>query len=335
MAMMQGRDRDELNYGGKIVMPPSALNKLTMLHITYPMLFQLTAEENQTQTFAGVLEFIAEEGRVYLPQWMMESLQVSPGSLIEIESVDLPSGDFVKIEPQSTDFLDISDPKAVLENALRNFSTLTVGDIFQINYNNKVYSIKVLEAKPESDKQSICVVETDLEVDFAPPVGYVDPSPVSSSVPSRATATPLGTMANTIGYEQLAKQKTQEANRKANPFSGGGQKLSGKSVYNEDLTAEDSSNKAMTELPPIDAPPLNLPFGQLFFGFPIVPLKHSDEEKAREHQENTSESIHFKGQGQSLRQSRKRKGQSSSRAPSGSGSRPRTASNSPEVIEID
>lgn len=60
---------------------------------------------------------------------------------------------------------------------MRNFSTLTVGDMVQINYNNKVYEIQVLEVKPHfEDHQGISIVETDLEVDFAPPVGYVEPS---------------------------------------------------------------------------------------------------------------------------------------------------------------
>lgn len=64
-----------------------------------------------------------------------------------------------------------------LEKALRNFSTLTVGDMVQINYNNKVYEIQVLDVKPHfEDHQGISIVETDLEVDFAPPVGYVEPS---------------------------------------------------------------------------------------------------------------------------------------------------------------
>jgi len=64
-----------------------------------------------------------------------------------------------------------------LEKAMRNFSTLTVGDIVQINYNDKVYGIQVLEVKPHfEDHQGISVVETDLEVDFAPPVGYIEPS---------------------------------------------------------------------------------------------------------------------------------------------------------------
>ena len=172
VAMMPDHIRkDDANYGGKIFLPSSALNKLTMLHIRYPMLFELSNEASGVTTHSGVLEFVAEEGRAYLPQWMMSTLQLSPGLLLKISNCDLPLGNFVKIEPQSVDFLDISDPKAVLENVLRNFSTLTVNDIIEINYNDSIFGIKVLEAKPESSSRGICVVETDLETDFAPPVG--------------------------------------------------------------------------------------------------------------------------------------------------------------------
>ena len=123
IAMMNDRIRkDDANFGGKIFLPPSALNRLSMLNIRYPMLFRLTSNESGKVTHGGVLEFIAEEGRVYLPQWMMETLNAQPGSLMKINSTDVPLGQFVKIEPQSTDFLDITDPKAVLENVLRSFN---------------------------------------------------------------------------------------------------------------------------------------------------------------------------------------------------------------------
>ena len=51
-------------------MPPSALDKLTRLHITYPMLFELINGNKDKMTHAGVLEFIAEEGKIYLPYWV-------------------------------------------------------------------------------------------------------------------------------------------------------------------------------------------------------------------------------------------------------------------------
>lgn len=76
IAMMPGPERDAANHGGKIFLPASALDKLTTLHISYPMLFELingniTNEEGQPKkTHSGVLEFVAEEGRCYLPFWV-------------------------------------------------------------------------------------------------------------------------------------------------------------------------------------------------------------------------------------------------------------------------
>lgn len=68
--MMPGPERDNVNHGGKVIMPPSALDKLTRLHITYPMLFELINGTKDKMTHAGVLEFIAEEGKIYLPFWV-------------------------------------------------------------------------------------------------------------------------------------------------------------------------------------------------------------------------------------------------------------------------
>lgn len=44
---------------------------------------------------------------------MMVQLKAREGDLINVKSAALPLGKFVKIQPQSTDFLDIHDPKAV------------------------------------------------------------------------------------------------------------------------------------------------------------------------------------------------------------------------------
>lgn len=70
VAMLPGPERENVNHGGKVIMPPSALDKLTRLHITYPMLFELHNGAKETMTHAGVLEFIADEGKIYLPYWV-------------------------------------------------------------------------------------------------------------------------------------------------------------------------------------------------------------------------------------------------------------------------
>ncbi|CEP21225.1 UFD1 [Cyberlindnera jadinii] len=315
--MPESIKKEDANYGGKIFLPPNALNKLTMLHIRYPMLFELLNEKENLRTFSGVLEFVAEEGRVYLPQWMMNTLHVQPGSVLKVTNQDVPLGKFVKIEPQSVDFLDISDPKAVLENVLRKFSTLTVNDIIQVNYNDHIYGIKVLEVKPESAFNSICVIETDLETDFAPPVGYVEPvySKQEKKKPAPSTKNVMGTMAHSIDYVNIAKGAADTVES----FHGQGQKLSGK-VAKPVKKADVDLEKLIVSG---EAAPLTLPFGQLFFGFPLVPPK-IDETVGEE----PSSSHVFSGQGQSLRQSKKRKDFKQHESP-----KPKV--HSPEVIEID
>ena len=68
---------EEITHGGKIIMPPSALEKLSRLNISYPMLFKLSSGNNDSHTHCGVLEFVAEEGRIYVPHWVGLSLSLS------------------------------------------------------------------------------------------------------------------------------------------------------------------------------------------------------------------------------------------------------------------
>lgn len=51
-------------------MPPSALDQLTRLNVDYPMLFKLTNAKKNRVSHAGVLEFVADEGKVYIPYWV-------------------------------------------------------------------------------------------------------------------------------------------------------------------------------------------------------------------------------------------------------------------------
>lgn len=95
-------------------MPPSALAHLTSLDLESPWMFQLRNPSNPAaSTHAGVLEFIAEEGIVHLPYWMMKTLRLEEGDPIRITGTELQKGKFVKLQPQTVHFLEISDPKAV------------------------------------------------------------------------------------------------------------------------------------------------------------------------------------------------------------------------------
>jgi ubiquitin fusion degradation protein 1 len=213
--MMSGKMRDELNHGGKIIMPPSALEQLASLNIVYPMLFQLTHSKMDRVTHCGVLEFVAEEGRIYVPYWIMQQLLLEEGDLVVVKNVSLPVGHYVKIQPQTANFLNISDPKAVLENSFRSFACLTKGDVIAIHYNRKLYELLVVETKPGD---AISIIEADIEVEFVAPVDYEEPkksTPSSSSqVVEPIPSPPL----------PLSLEKRFQA------FHGQGQRLSGKPV---------------------------------------------------------------------------------------------------------
>merc|ERR1712121_46158 len=102
----------------------------------------------------------------------MQNLMLEEGGMITVEAATLPVATFSKFQPLSKDFLDLSNPKAVLEMRLRHFACLSKGDIIAINYNNKIYELNVLETKPAA---AVSIIECDMNVDFAQPVGYKEP----------------------------------------------------------------------------------------------------------------------------------------------------------------
>ncbi|CAN1231240.1 Ubiquitin recognition factor in ER-associated degradation protein 1, partial [Linum grandiflorum] len=165
-------DKPHLEKGNKVIMPPSALERLAKLHIDYPMLFELHNPSVKRVTHCGVLEFVADEGLIYLPYWMMENMLLEEGDLVQMRNASLEKGTYVKLQPHSKDFLDVANPKAILETSLRNYSCLTTGDTIMVAYNNKKFYINIVEAKPSS---AVSIVETDCEVDFAPPLDYKEP----------------------------------------------------------------------------------------------------------------------------------------------------------------
>lgn len=49
---------------------------------------------------------------------MMNNIYIQEGDLVWVENVTLPLATFAKFQPQTVDFLDITDPKAVYPHLL-------------------------------------------------------------------------------------------------------------------------------------------------------------------------------------------------------------------------
>lgn len=245
--------------------------------------------------------------------------------------------------------------------SLRNFSALTKGDIIQISYNSQIYEIAVLEVKAhgvaeDQVVESICVIETDVSVEFAAPVGYVEPTPMSSNAGSSAnssrpasrmtgTGTPglpndvvsiHGGMAAKLDYHALSSAVSTNSD---SAFSRGGQTLRGKqtissplaslSVSHSDVAGGSISSvrttKSFLEGGPLPRP-FKVGFGMFFMGYPIVPVKKEGEEEE-------VESENFKGTGVRLKDATKTKKRSKKDKDKDKGSN--SGSSARDVIQID
>jgi len=282
VSMLAGNERADVEKGGKIILPPSALDKLTRLNIVYPMLFKLTNKRAKRATHCGVLEFVADEGKAYIPYWMMQNLYLQEGDLINIQSASLPVATFARFQPQTVDFLDITNPKAVLESVLRYYACLTKGDVLAIKYNDKIYELMVLETKPEN---AVSIIECDMQVDFAPPVGYIPPQKPSFS--KKKEEEPKEPSLEGIP-EQYINRGIQ------NLFPGSGSRLDGKKRKNKDNSTNTNPNFKVTIIKS-GIPDLNYRVGKL--EFKRVTLKPNDSSQEGDQNEFQA----FEGDGQTLR----------------------------------
>lgn len=282
--MLPGNEREDVEKGGKIIMPPSALDALTRLNIVYPMLFKLTNKKDDRVTHCGVLEFVADEGRVYLPYWMMRNLLLEEGGFLTVDSISLPVATYSKFQPQHPDFLDIANPKAVLENSLRSHACLTQGDIIAITYNNRIYEICVLEVKPGN---AVSIIECDMNVEFAAPVGYQE----------RTVAEKHETEQDKETEEPMDMSQYVDPN-KFQVFSGAGNRLDGK--------AKSESQSAPLPHQPTERkrgiPNYDYKIGKITF------IRTSNKTKALDNDEDEEKTFEaFSGEGQSLRKGKSRK----------------------------
>ncbi|KAJ1961287.1 ubiquitin fusion degradation protein [Dipsacomyces acuminosporus] len=167
---------------------------------------------------------------------------------------------------------------------LKNFSTLTVGDIISIEYNSKIFRMAVLETKPS--ESAINIVETDLSVDFAPPVGYVEPTPPGSGGSSLydQNSRPASSIAKEIRKKELDIKDRMDSDRFV-PFRGSGLRLSSKGKDEASTSSAVRSYATTPDVPEKDVKagddqeepvPLELPIGTLFFGYSIVPPPGSE-----------------------------------------------------------
>jgi ubiquitin fusion degradation protein 1 len=106
---------------------------------------------------------------------MFHRLILEEGQMINLRNVKLEKGKLMKIRPHQTEFVMNSNPRAILENSLRNYVCVTKGDTITVMFNKKKYLIDVVECQP---KDAISLTNVDVEVDFEQPLDYKEETSV-------------------------------------------------------------------------------------------------------------------------------------------------------------
>ncbi|EFP13590.1 hypothetical protein CRE_24314 [Caenorhabditis remanei] len=301
----------EINYGGKILLPTSALDLLLRLNIEYPMLFKLTNMPAQRITHCGVLEFSAPEGQAILPQWMMQQLGLTDGDTVRVESATVPKATFAKLKPMSLEFLNITNPRAFLEVELRKYACLTKNDLIPTSYAGQTLEFLVVDVKPAN---SVCIIECDVNLDFDAPEGYVEqPRSVAPSVNVKPPAPPASAF---LGAGQ-ATAGTGSTTTTTSVFGGAGRRLDGKkkptssvSLCSEGTTGASTSDAAAVanDLPAIPPVVVNEDYKAGRVSFIRYDYKRVDvlekELREREANQKSQPSKLFQGSNRTLRGAR-------------------------------
>lgn len=127
-----------------------------------------TGTETMNLMYCSVLEFEAPDATVYLPHWFMRNLGLKEGTYVNVRQAKVPKAEFLELQPQANGFnnmLERYGSKELLESCLRKYSVLTEGQVFDVEWRGRPWSIRVLSAKP---KKTVGLVDSDPKVDLTP-----------------------------------------------------------------------------------------------------------------------------------------------------------------------
>ena len=160
------------NFSSKVMLPMSVLSELTIMNLPLPYVFEITHENKILRTNCTVGNFMDYEGEVILPLWMWEHLDLKSSKHAIVSYCRVPPGKKIKLLPHSVEFLEVENPKAELETALRNYGVVTLGDEIRLNFIDfKNMAFTVTSMEPD-ENGAVYIVDTDLNVEFEAPIGF-------------------------------------------------------------------------------------------------------------------------------------------------------------------
>jgi ubiquitin fusion degradation protein 1 len=234
-------DRNDIDKTSSIILPNSAIEKLVSLDAQPPFQFKIKTE-NGKSVYANVKDFTAEEGHVVMPYWMIEYLKINPSNSVKIKNTKIKKGTYLKIQPHQIQFIELKDPKNILEKELAKYSCLTKGTTIFIEHDDFVYKFDILQLlKDDKECNSISIIDVDLNIDFerpldkpqTPPLNYLKPTCLECTDDKNKAFVSFKGEGRTLGSIKDPEHKKllvlpeikQETMREFKPFIGNGRVL--------------------------------------------------------------------------------------------------------------
>ena len=193
---------NKLEYGNKILLPSSMLPDLDIENGT--VYFSVMNPRNCKEIFVGVHEYNDSPGICFLPHAMIERLHLNDGEPAIIKQIkDVESGTYIKIKPYEKAFIELEDPKAILERFIsENYPILSKNEVIIIKYLDIEYHIEVVECNPA---HTIQTTNCDINVDSEKPLDMIEEE---SKVEERIPSPPA--VQNTIVSQELNEFRTMD-----------------------------------------------------------------------------------------------------------------------------
>lgn len=198
-------------------------------NIPAPYFFQI-----QTPTYTttcGVLEFSSREGTCVITTNMMNMLNAGGIEARIKYVVPPPQGTFVKFQPLKQEFIELSNPKAVLERSLIKYCCLTKNEIIQISYMDRIYDLKVIEVKTGNvSTNTVNIIDSNLDLEFEAPADYVEPTVAknNTSTDNSSNSTVSIPVEEDKDIKTPVVSPTKKFQRSFVPFTGEGYRLDGR-----------------------------------------------------------------------------------------------------------
>lgn len=131
-----------------------------------PMSVQLS------KAYVSPLDFRAPENYIFMPQWALRSLGLSPFDEVDVSFVRIKLAALVVLQPLSLEWDALVEsgrnPRSVLEHEVNKYSSLTAGAVISIDVDGTTYSFFVKETQAEGGVavRGVRVQDSDIKVDI-------------------------------------------------------------------------------------------------------------------------------------------------------------------------